>query len=695
MPEPHRLTPLLAPRSIALVGASPREGTLGHDMLRVLRRGGYRGQVLPINPKYDRIAEWPCQPALAALGEPPDLAVLAVANARLEEALIEAIAAKAKAAVIFASGYVEHDRDPPLLARLAELARGAGLPLCGANCMGFYNLDAATRVCGFYSERDPQQGGITLITHSGSVFSCFSHNDRRYGYNLVVSSGQEIATTIADYMDYALEQPTTRVIGLFLETVRDVPGFIAAVEKARMRRIPVVALKVGATPESARLAATHSGAIAGDDGAYEALFDRYGVVRVGNLDELGATLLLLGQPRRVAQGGLAAMLDSGGERGMMIDLAEQAHVPFARLAPATTARLAERLDFGLEPVNPLDAWGTGHDHEAIFRDCFAALTQDPDTGIAGIFTDIRDSGFLCGPYERVARAAFAATDKPIVVAPNFSGVAHDEVAVRLTRDGIPVLDGTQNALAAIRHALWLRDHWARPHGAAIAPPAAAIVRHWRDRLAASGTLEEAESLALIADFGIPAQPTRVVDSVESAYAVAEEFGYPVALKTAKPGVTHKSEVDGVRLGLADAGALVKAYVDLSARLGRRMVIAPMASAGVELAFGMVRDPQFGPLVMVGAGGTLIEVLRDRAVALAPFDAAEARRLLNRLAIRRLLDGVRGKPPADIGALAAALARFSLLAAVLGDAIAELDVNPIIAGPEACVAVDALVVARRA
>ncbi len=688
---PHPLTPLLAPGSIAFVGASPREGSLGHTMLRVIRHGGYRGTIHPVNPNYDRIEDLPCHPSLAAIGEPVDLAVLAVANSRIEAALEEAIAAGARAATIFASGYLENDGDPPLLSRLRELARAAGLPVCGGNAMGFYNLDARTRVCGYLNTVGPEQGGIAFITHSGSVFSALAHSDPRLAYNLVVSSGQEIATTVAGYVDYALDQETTRVIGLFLETVRDAPGFLAAAARALERQVPIVVLKVGVAAESARLAVSHSGAIAGDDAAYEAAFDRYGIVRVASLDELAATLLLLGQPRRARAGGLAAMLDSGGERGMLIDLAQRHAVPFAAIAPATRARLAARLDYGLEPVNPLDAWGTGNDFEGVLRDCFLALAEDKDTAAAVIFADIRDAGFLCGPYERVLRHVHATVGKPIALAPNFSGVAHGEVALRLTRAGIPVLDGTENALAAIGHLFRLRDAWARPEPTPPQADAAAVAR-WNARLG-NGTLDEAEALTLLAEFGVPASPTEVIDSPEAALAAAERFGFPVALKTAQPGIAHKSDVDGVRLGLADGEALIAAYVELAARLGRRMVVAPMAGPGVELAFGLVTDAQFGTLVMVGAGGTLIEVLRDRVVALPPFDRATARRLIDRLALRHLLGGVRGRPPADVEALAEAFARFSVLAATLGPRVAEIDVNPVICGPRGPLAVDALVVAR--
>jgi succinyl-CoA synthetase beta subunit len=214
---------------------------------------------------------------------------------------------------------------------------------------------------------------------------------------------------------------------------------------------------------------------------------------------------------------------------------------------------------------------------------------------------------------------------------------------------------------------------------------------WEKRLKRGGTLDEAESLALLADYGVPALPHRVVDNEAALLAAARDFGGAVAMKTAMPGIFHKSDVGGVKLGLSSAAALKAAYADLSGRLGPRVIVMPMAGKGVELSFGLTWDPQFGPVVMVGAGGVLIEMLKDRRFALPPFGATEARRFLDGLSLRPLLDGKRGAKPADIGALAQALSRFSVLAADLGDLIAEADVNPLVAGPEGSVALDALVV----
>ena len=255
----HRLTPLLAPQSIALVGASPKAASVGNGMIRGVREGNFRGRFYLVNPNYQEIEGQPCYPSLAALPETVDLAVLGVANSRLEAQLAEAIAHGALAATIFASCYLENDRDPPLTRRIAAMARSAGLQLCGGNGMGFYNLQHGLRVCGYPPPPWIERGEIALISHSGSAFSGLCHTDRRFRYSLAVSAGQELATSVADYLDFALDMPSTRVVGLFLETVRDPPSFVSALEKAQERDVPVVVLKVGRTAASAAFAASHSG----------------------------------------------------------------------------------------------------------------------------------------------------------------------------------------------------------------------------------------------------------------------------------------------------------------------------------------------------------------------------------------------------------------------------------------------------
>lgn len=684
----HRLDPLLTPRSIAFVGASERPGSVGNGMMREIRRSGFAGAVYPVNPKYESVEGYRCYPSIAALPETPELVVLAVANAKLEDELAKAITAGAKSAAIFASGYLEGDGTPPLVERLGARARAAGLPVCGGNGMGFYNYERGIYVCGFPASPKVRRGGVTFITHSGSIMAALVDSEERLGFNLVVSSGQELVTTAAEYMDYALGLSSTRVIALFLEAVREPAKFIAALEKARARAVPVIAIKVGRTALAARLAESHSGAIAGNDAAYQALFDRYGVLRVATIDEMAAACMLFSQERRVGPGGIATIHDSGGERGNVIDLASDAGLRFAQIGARTVERLRRRLDYGLEPTNPLDAWGTGADADAVFTDCLEALVEDPDTAIGLFFTDRHDGGVLPRRYAVVCQAVHGKTTKPVALVLHRHGSGGDPYDREVVDSGIPVIDGDRTALIAVRLAFDHRDFMARPAFEPPPPPERALIARWRARLAQGPAPDESETLALLADFGIPTVPALVCTSAEEAARAAAGFGYPVALKTAMPGILHKSERGGVRLNLRDEAALRGAYGELERALGPRVLVAPMVQNGVEMALGVVSDLQFGPLVMIGGGGVLIELLKDARFALPPFDAREAERLIGQLKAKRLLDGIRGARPADVEAFGLAAARLSRLAVELAGCFKELDVNPVIVTPKGCVAVDA-------
>jgi acyl-CoA synthetase (NDP forming) len=558
-----------------------------------------------------------------------------------------------------------------------------------------------------------EPGGIAFISHSGSAFSAMLHNDRLLRFNLVVSSGQEFVTAASEYLAYALDRPSTKVAALFIETVRDPDGFRSALATAAERDIPVVVLKVGQEEQAKELIVAHSGALAGEDGAYEALFDAYGVLRVQTLDEMADTIELLVAGRRAAAGGLAAIHDSGGERALLIDAAAATDVPLARIGEPTVARLAAVLEEGLPPVNPLDAWGTGNRAEDIFIECMHALLEDPDTAALAFCVDLTPELVEDAGYTRVANEVFAGTGKPVAVLSNLASAIDRRDAGFVRRAGIPVLEGTMTGLAAFRHLFEYRDFRARRGAAAsmtgftgyaemgsVPPPQihgldAATVRWWRSQLArAPGPRAEMESLALLGDFGIPVIGSGRASSLEEALHAARNFGYPVVLKTAAPGIVHKSDVGGVVVGIADDEALARAYRDVESRLGPEVVVARMAEPGVELAVGIVRDEQFGPLVLVAAGGTLVEVLRDRRMLLPPIDRAAALRALERLSLRPLLDGVRGQPPVDRERVADAIERIGMIALAFADHMSALDVNPLIAGPNGCVAVDALIVPRK-
>jgi acyl-CoA synthetase (NDP forming) len=385
--------------------------------------------------------------------------------------------------------------------------------------------------------------------------------------------------------------------------------------------------------------------------------------------------------------------DSGGERAMLVDAAESVGVPFARISKATTERLAALLDPGLPAVNPLDFWGTGRDAHEVVVGCVDALLDDPETAALAFAVDLTTEDSPDMGYIGMAKETFAGTDKPYAMLSNFAGGIDRSDAALLVEAGIPVLEGTMTGLAAFRHLFAYRDQRARPPVSGSSPVAQEARARWAQRLSSGEDLDELDGLSLLADYGVPVVPSERVETTEEALAAAERIGFPVAVKTAMRGIQHKSDVDGVKLGLADGAAVEAAYADLAGRLGPRVAVAAMVPAGIELHLGIVRDLQFGPLVLVAAGGVLVEVLRDRRLALPPLDEERARALVDGLRVRPLLDGVRGALPSDVGALGEAIVGLSWLAHDLGEHLEALDANPVVCGPDGCVAADALVIPR--
>jgi acetate---CoA ligase (ADP-forming) len=696
---------MLEARSVALVGASPRPASFGSRMLEEVGKSTSRPRMYPVNPRYADINGRRCYPSLAELPEAPELALLAVPDAALEQQLTLAAEAGSRAAVIFGNAHPAGSQ-PDLRDRLAAIARGAGMALCGAGCMGFANVSFGLRALG-YTEPDPlATGPVALVTHSGSVFSALLRARRGFGFTVAVSSGQELVTAAPAYLDYALSLPATRVLGLVLEAIRDGAALRQVLARAAGQDVPVVLLTAGSSVAGQAMVAAHSGALAGSDGAWEALARAYGVHRVSDLAEFTDTLELFSAGRRVrprghtsspagpaARPGIATVHDSGLERAHVTDVAESAGVPFAEISPATIARLSGLLDPGLIPANPLDVWGTGADTRDLFGGSLLALAEDPAVEAVALAVDLvyeldGDDSYPLALLDVAERSA-----KPLAVLSNLPSVIDSELARRLRAQGIPVLEGTRSGLLALKHLLAHgRRQAARPDHA---EPAAADRRERAARLVASGAAQGAGLLELLPEYGIAV--ARVLPAADEAgvLAAAERIGYPVVLKTDAPQIAHKSDVGGVVLGVGDPAALAAAYRDLAGRLGPRVLICQTIPAGTELALGIVRDPELGPLIVVGAGGVLVELLADRAVALPPVAADEAAGLVAGLRIARLLDGARGARPADQGAVARAVAGLSQLALDLGDQLEAVDINPLICGPDGAIAVDVLAIPRRA
>ena len=689
----HRLDPLLRPRSVAVVGASSRVDSLGEWALKNLAIGGYPGKVYAVNPRHETLQGRRCYSSIADLPETPELVIFAVGDQRIEAALDEVIAAGVPAAVIQSTLVIDDDSEPCLRDRVQRKIADSGMLVCGANCMGFYNVRDRVWTCGFDSAEHEPPGNVALISHSGSGMSGIIDCEERIRINLAVSTGNELGVSMDEYLDFALDLPETRVVGLFIETARNPDGFRAALEKAAQRRIPIVALKVGRTKKSAQLTVSHSGAMAGDDATYEAIFDRYGVQRARDQDEFATMLIMFSELHPVGTGGLVTLHDSGGERQLLVDLAHDANVPLTQLSDKTVKELEAILDPELPAVNPLDAWSRGGaDAGEVMTRCLSLMMQDAGAALAAVIHDRAPQGLVYPSYLNYMQRARAESGKPVALVAARQGTGHDEAVVASTHAGFPVLDGVSQFLRGVNALFAFRDFLLRNVSEPSAPEKT-VVEHWQSRLRSGDTLAEVESLAVLDEFGITTSRPEAAGSEAQALAAARQIGFPVSLKTAKDGLFHKSEQGGVILGIGDEDQLRHMYQFLSRRLGDDVLVAPMVAAGVDMFLGIRRDPQFGPIVILGFGGILAETIDDVQFALPPFDAAHARRCVDRMRLRPLLDGVRGSPAVNIDNFCETAARFSVLAHELRDVLFEFDVNPLVVNEEGATAVDALVVGR--
>ena len=690
----HWLDRLLSPKTIAIVGASAREGSLATTTYRQLIERKFKGNIFLINPKYDELFNQRCYESLQSLPEVPDLVVFVISGLGLEKSFESASQMGVGGIVMYASNYFEEDADIPLPERLKHKAIAAGVPVIGGNSMGYYNYDDDVFVSFDCPPKDRPAGHIGLIAHSGSAMTYLANNDARFCFNYVISSGQETNASVADYIDYLLAQSSTKVIALFLESVRNVTDFIAALKKARQQNIAIVIIKLGRTEKSAELAVSHSGAIAGNHDAFIALCQRYGVILVNDIDELMVTAMLIATCGKPASGGVASLLDSGGMREQMIDIADDYGLRFAQISNETKTAMRHHLEHGLIADNPLDAMGAlGRNTEQTYLECGKALLNDKDTGLLTYEFEFRD-GFTHYPqmYD-VINGLVQYSQKPLIVINSFTFSSLTQTAVSMTWRGIPVISGIDLALRSIKNYINYYAQSSEEFDQFKSTIDSTNVERWKVELADSPPLDEFNSLELLSDFGFPIVQYSKINRLDLAISKANELSYPVVLKTAEPGIQHKSELGGVKLDIENDQQLSEAYIDLNAHLGSNVLVMPMAPQGVELAIGMKNDAQYGPLLIVSAGGILIELINDRAFALTPVNHKQAESILNQLKINKLLNGVRGKPAVDVKSLLELIVNFSDFVYNFSDSIAEIDLNPVIVHEQGCSIVDALIVPK--
>ena len=687
---PHRLDPLLDPESIVIVGATT-SGGMGSRVIKNLQNGGYKGKLYGLHPKNKDAFGIPCFPDFKSLPEKVEHAIFAVSDERVEGLVDAAIEAGVKAMSMMSMLYLDDDQKPYLKDRIQTKLKEADILLCGANGMGFFHIEKGVWVNGHFSRPNHEPGGVCIISQSGSGVAGIIDCEERINLNLSVSSGSELTVGAEDYLDYILHQESTTVVGLFLETIRKPDQMIKSFELANERRIPIVVLKTGRTERSAELTVSHSGGLAGVDDCYNALFDKYGIQRVADMDELATTLIMFDQPHSLANGNMVSMHDSGGERQLIIDIADQQGVEFAELEEATTQKLEEILDPGLPPVNPLDAWGKGlGDADQIMIDSMIAMLSDSNASMGAIVMDRGPLGKIFPEYIDYLEQTNQQTGKPVFLVSNRQGTGTDPLVLELSQNGMPVIDGMHSFLAGVRCLHQYRDFLNRKDEINVDLNADKL-KKYQGQLEKSDFVSEADALNMFFDLGLNANQSKIIANEEELVSTAKEMGFPLVLKTAVEDVYHKSELSGVYLNIDTEEKLRSSYKELQEKLPGNALLAKMVqSKGVEMIVGMTTDQQLGPMVTIGFGGYYAEAMNDAITLMPPFSKEMAKNALSKLKMKTLLEGYRGSKPADLDAFAEFASRFSVIAVELSNQVCEIDLNPVILGNDNCIAVDALI-----
>ena len=717
------LRPLFAPRSVAIVGASPRSW-IAETVRDNLRSMGSATRCHFVNPKYDELHGQPCYPSLAALPERPDIAVVALNPLRAGMVTEDAAAAGIPAVIIPGGGVVEGgEAAAAMQLEVAGIARRHGLALVGPNCMGVIDLTAnSSTYIGDVSPHLPR-GGVAGIAQSGSVTDAFVQSGSRVGFSRIVSCGSEVVLDVCDYLAYCIDDPETTSVILFVEGFKRPERFLALADRAHELGKPIMAVKVGRSDQAQAAAVAHSGSLAGETRVTEAALDAAGVIRCGDLDELLETAELVEGIRRtgrsIGRGRTGVVTVSTGEASLIADLVPRTGLDLPPIPDAARDRILERLPTMGYIGNPLDPWGAA-DPATAYGAAFGAMAA---SNAYDVLVLVHDFPYKSMPAE-VATAndvtfqlLDATRDRPDILPvyvsltsgeppPETKAVLDDHGA------GAPLLRGALEAFTAI--ASVARWEAGRVRRLANGPwragwPALADDRtsYGRDTGGADGAvrgartvlraLPERESLDLLRDAGLAVTAAIAVPDADAAVEAARPLGgHAVALKVDASDLPHKSDLGLVRLGLVGDEAIRAAAEELFAAArhhgvdARGLLVEPMADPGVELILGLKRDASFGPAVVVGFGGVLAEVLDDVAIRLAPVSREQALAMLGDLRGARLLDGVRGRPPVDRLALADLIVALSCLGDARPD-IVEIDLNPVIASPDGVLAVDALVV----
>jgi len=707
-----QLDPLVKPRSLAIVGATDRPGSPGRIVIEALGKLGFPGAIYPVNPKYATVLNHVCYPSLTDLPEAPDVVVFSIRNPLIPEQVRLAVKRGARAVVIYDSGFAELGEDGARLqAEIAGLCREAGMPVCGPNCMGILNPPArVTTYKQNVMETAGLAGNVGIVSQSGSVCIALLADLRRFGISLSVSAGNEAVTRTVDYLEYLIDDPATKVIATFTETVREPERYVAALDRAADLGKPVVVLKVGRSERTQKAITSHTGGLAGESRVFSEVLRAHRAIEVDDLDEMTEVLAVCQGTRWPRGPRISVVSGSGGLSELILDNATAIGLDLPPLTADEHSEAERVIGRITGDGNPFDAWGNGN-YAVNLPHAMSVVDKSPRIDAIVYCADSSNEGHLGNParvLENVQMLATAAEKsiKPYYLMSSRPGVMNSRQVKALREAGLVQIGGTRQGLAAIDR---VGRYMTKPKPPR--KPARDASSQLAELLAANPkrrTINEYDSKQLLAAGGMPVTREHRVTSIEAARQAASELGYPVVLKVLSDDIPHKTELGLLAVGLKDEAALANAFTQLHARIDQidprptdiGFLVQEFVGDGVEVFAGISRDPDFGLALAFGLGGTAIEVTRDFALRMLPLREGDAEAMIAETRAGAMLGSIRGRPAADVASLAVCLNALADFAQQNADVLAEVDLNPIKALPQGsggcgCVIVDALIVAKGA
>lgn len=697
------LNKLLKPTSVAVIGASEKEGFGGDVCRNILSYVEDRSHVYFIHPKRDSVFGVPCYKSISDVPENVDLMVICTSQKTVIPLLQEGAKKGVGGAVVFASGYGEvgtaegKQNEAELIAAAKEL----DIAVMGPNCAGFVNYIDNVQAFAFISAKRDRKGSVGVVSQSGQL--CLSMMDdpgMRFSYNISAGNGKIVQ--MEDYMDFLVDDEDTKVVSIYIEGVKNADKFAAVLKKAAEKRKPVVILKAGRSAKGGAIAASHTGSLSGSDASFDAVLKKFGAIRVDDLEELIAMSLMLSTMKRMPEKATFASMNlSGGETGICADVGSLNGIEYPDFTEETLKKLKEQLPSYASPNNPLDMTASLSYDADLYAGALRTVMDDPNIGMVLIgYTLLLEIADPCIHYmykgiEKVVQEK-GGNCKPIAMIPFAENTRNPEYQEKLFQIGVPVLPPPVYAFKLLRH---LDDFIAyEPETKTLE----LAVGHPKSE--ETQALSEHESKQELKVYGVPVPDEVIVTSKEEVAQFAKNHPDPLVMKVESADILHKSDVGGVKLNVCGPEAAEKAYEEIMESVTAKrpdahingILTVPMLDAGVEIIIGVNNDPQFGPMIMVGMGGVFVEVFKDVALYPAPLKEEEALEMLKSLKSFKLLNGYRGTEKCDIKALCQTIVAISNYAQANKDVLKELDINPLFVYPEGkgVGVADALIVKRK-